>query len=68
MKQKWVMHDFISGQDIELPDLDQTSPTEAWVRGWNEGMIYGLSCSNPYSPTSQEAVDWDEGRDAAVCD
>lgn len=61
---RWVMHDFISGQDIELPAVDPDSPTEAWVQGWDANM-HGGSDINPFDPCTQEAIDWQDGWDCA---
>ena len=65
---QYVTTNWITSQDVAANKPDPDCPTEAWVQGWTDGMQFGKSAINPYSPSSQDAVAWDEGRDAAVED
>jgi hypothetical protein len=55
----------ITGELVPVPDIDHDSPTEAWVRGWNDGMEGIADNCNPYAPGDQEHRDWQEGWEAA---
>lgn len=63
----WLIHNFVTGEDEPLPQRDNSGPSVAWVEGWNCYMHNGLS-DNPYSPTSQEAIDWQDGYESAEMD
>ena len=68
MSDKWMIHNFITGEEVESKKLVEEGPTEAWVNGWNDGMDYGGSAINPYTEATTEWHDWDDGCEAAKKD
>lgn len=59
---------FVTGEwQRPLYRTDDDGPGEAWVQGWDARMHDGYGV-NPFGSTSQEAIDWQDGWDAAEVD
>lgn len=64
----WKGWNYITGQWEAFPKRNRNEPTEAWVRGWNEGMQYGKSIANPFTEATLEWHEWQDGWEAAMED
>jgi hypothetical protein len=61
----WLIKDLFTGEEIYLlPRPTPDTPTDAWIQGWNDGMEL-QSRDNPYSDSTLEYHDWQEGYEAA---
>jgi len=67
MKANTEQFNFITGSFERPAQRDNESPSEAWVIGWTDATQTGNNI-NPYSPTSQDAIDWEDGFQAGKAD
>ena len=61
-------YNFVTGEWEELPDnLPEDGPSKWWCQGW---MAYmgGMPRDNPYDQGTLEALEWEDGYDAAEGD
>jgi hypothetical protein len=63
-----TQYDFVSAEWVRpFYRTDEDGPSEAWIQGWEANMHGGLEV-NPFGSSSQEAIDWQDGWDAAERD